>query len=114
MLLQEETKELQEEALQIFNQCYSQFSEIFAENHLEAIKCITMIGLVCRRLERITDALEWCRKEVKVREEVRAFCSFVATNEICSRCKGSFILELNKRFECTQSWSAGVDGAMHV
>ncbi|EKX32593.1 hypothetical protein GUITHDRAFT_121221 [Guillardia theta CCMP2712] len=68
---EEETKELQEEALQIFNQCYSQFSEIFAENHLEAIKCITMIGLVCRRLERITDALEWCRKEVKVREEVQ-------------------------------------------
>uniref|UniRef100_A0A7S0E1M9 BHLH domain-containing protein n=1 Tax=Hanusia phi TaxID=3032 RepID=A0A7S0E1M9_9CRYP len=68
---EEETKELREEALQIFNQCYSQFSEIFAENHLEAIKCITMIGLVCRRLERITDALEWCRKEVKVREEVQ-------------------------------------------
>ena len=110
--------------MQIFSKCYAQYSELYAANHLEAIKCITMMvrlsacvstlalacawvhvcvgvymyaclhdmgerhfrfcganvarvllfrlvvdqGLVSRRLERWTDAMEWCRKEVKVRE----------------------------------------------
>eukprot|EP00960_Hanusia_phi_P040710 754601-Hanusia_phi.AAC.4 len=82
---EEETKELREEALQIFNQCYSQFSEIFAENHLEAIKCITMIGLVCRRLERITDALEWCRKEVQGELHPRTQQALRVYTELVSR-----------------------------
>jgi len=39
---------------------------LHSANHLEAIKCITMMGLVFRRLNRLQDALEWCRREVKV------------------------------------------------
>jgi len=65
------TMQLLEEAQHIFNQCYAQYSELYSANHLEAIKCITMMGLVFRRLNRLQDALEWCRKEVKVREEVQ-------------------------------------------
>lgn len=65
------TKQLLEEAQHSFNRCYAQYSELYSANHLEAIKCITMMGLVFRRLDRLQDALEWCRKEVKVREEVQ-------------------------------------------
>ena len=58
------TKQLLEEAEQIFEQCYAQYSELYSPSHLEAIKCITMMGLVFRKLDRWHDALEWCRKEV--------------------------------------------------
>eukprot|EP00802_Teleaulax_amphioxeia_P005525 Tamp_05529.p1 GENE.Tamp_05529~~Tamp_05529.p1 ORF type:complete len:935 (-),score=201.39 Tamp_05529:142-2685(-) len=65
------TRQLLELAEPMFRQCYVRYSNLYSANHLEAIKCITMLGLVYRKLQRFREAHDWCRKEVKVREEVQ-------------------------------------------
>jgi hypothetical protein len=69
--MEDATKQLLEEAEPMFRSCYAQYSELYSPNHLEAIKCITMLGLVYRKLQRLREAHDWTRKEVKAREEVQ-------------------------------------------
>lgn len=64
------TRELQEEALQTFTQAYEEFTKLYSSKHLDSVKCITMLGLLCRRLGNNKDALGWASKEVKIREEI--------------------------------------------
>ena len=41
------TEALLEAALQIFSQCYDKFSAIYSPDHLDAIKCVSMMGIIC-------------------------------------------------------------------
>jgi hypothetical protein len=66
-----EILELQEKALECFSTCHRQFSEIHSPKHLEAVKCLTMMGLVNKCLGRLKAALECYAKEVAVRDEVQ-------------------------------------------
>ena len=66
-----EILELQEKALETFKQVHAQFSDIYSPKHLEAVKCLTMMGLVNKCLGRLKAALECYAKEVAVRDEVQ-------------------------------------------
>jgi len=68
---EQEILELQDQALKIFTEAYQSFSDTYSPKHLEAVKCLTMMGLVNKRVGRLKAATECAAKEVAVRDEVQ-------------------------------------------
>lgn len=47
------------------------YDNVLGGKHLESIKCLTMLSLIARKTGMIKEAMEWCKREVSLRQEVR-------------------------------------------
>jgi hypothetical protein len=56
---------------QLFQHAHKLWTSIFGDKHLESVKAVTMIGTLLHRLQGAQAAMEWYRKELKIREELQ-------------------------------------------
>ena len=59
------------QALQLFQHSHKMWTSVFGEKHLETVKAVTMIGAMINRLQGGQAAMQWYRKELKMREELQ-------------------------------------------
>jgi hypothetical protein len=66
----ESSEALYQKSYALLKDVNERYRKALGGKHLESIKCLTMLSLIARKTGMIKEAIEWCKLEVAMRQEV--------------------------------------------